>query len=123
MAAPAPAPVSLTEVIQQVAASSVNHNSVAQILRTFAPTEVREIVLASLLPGPQDPLALLDIRAHTLLLLFILYVFGALSFSLSLSLSECLGCVVGIDVFLVAGLQIGAVGCCGRRRRRGCTTR
>jgi COP9 signalosome complex subunit 3 len=72
MAALAPAPTSLVDLIQQVTTPGANLASVAQTLRTFAPADVREIVLAGLLPGPQDPLALLDVRAHTLPLLFIL---------------------------------------------------
>lgn len=72
MAAPPPVPVSLTDLLQQVTAPGANPASVAQTLRTFAPADIREIVLSNLLPGPQDPLAHLDIQTHTLPILFIL---------------------------------------------------
>jgi hypothetical protein len=48
--------------------------ALAQTLRTFAPDEHRELVLAGMLPGMQDPLALLNIEANTLGVLFILCV-------------------------------------------------
>jgi COP9 signalosome complex subunit 3 len=65
---------SLESLIQHITAPGANPASLAHTLRTFAPLEVREVILASLLPGPQDPLALLDPSVNTVGLLFILYV-------------------------------------------------
>jgi hypothetical protein len=81
MAAPAPGPatgpdqpVSLETIIQQITTPTVALSSLAHTLRTFAPADIRETILASILPGGQDPLELLDPSVNTLGLLYLLYV-------------------------------------------------
>jgi hypothetical protein len=81
MAAPTPGPatgadqpVSLETIIQQITTPTVALSSLAHTLRTFAPAEIRETILASILPGGQDPLELLDPSVNTLGLLYLLYV-------------------------------------------------
>ncbi|KAG9311535.1 hypothetical protein JVU11DRAFT_7739 [Chiua virens] len=63
--------VSLAHVITAItsAASPLQLN---QQLKSFAPKEVRNMILASLLPDGRDPLSLLDIQADTLGILHIL---------------------------------------------------
>ena len=43
-------------------------------LRTFAPNDVRDTILAGPLTNGQDPLTVLDIAQHTIGVLHILYV-------------------------------------------------
>lgn len=63
--------ISLMNVITAITtATSPPHLS--QYLKNFAPKEVREVVLASMLPEGQDPLAILDIQANTLGILYTL---------------------------------------------------
>ncbi|KAI6001510.1 hypothetical protein EDC04DRAFT_2871942 [Pisolithus marmoratus] len=63
--------ISLMNVITAITtATSAPHLS--QYLKNFAPKEVREVVLASMLPEGQDPLTILDIQANTLGILYIL---------------------------------------------------
>ncbi|KAF9240427.1 hypothetical protein BU15DRAFT_45833 [Melanogaster broomeanus] len=50
-----------------ISPSQLNHQ-----LKNFAPKDVREVILASLLPDGQDPLAVLDIQANTLGILYII---------------------------------------------------
>ncbi|KAI6142682.1 hypothetical protein BKA82DRAFT_738486 [Pisolithus tinctorius] len=65
--------ISLMNVITLITtATSPPHLS--QYLKNFAPKEVREVVLASMLPEGQDPLAILDIQANTLGNLYILFM-------------------------------------------------
>ena len=63
--------ISLINVITAITTadspSQLNHQ-----LKTFAPKEVRDVILASLLPDGQDPLSVLDIQANTLGILHIL---------------------------------------------------
>ncbi|KAH7882842.1 hypothetical protein F5I97DRAFT_1900062 [Phlebopus sp. FC_14] len=66
--APDDQPVLLFSIITSAAPSDRIH----QQLRSFAPKDVREVVLASLLPDGQDPLTLLDIQTNTLGILYIL---------------------------------------------------
>jgi len=65
--------ISLINVITAITSadspSQLNHQ-----LKTFAPKEVRDVILASLLPDGQDPLSVLDIQANTL---GILHIFTA----------------------------------------------
>ncbi|KAF8838396.1 hypothetical protein BDN67DRAFT_971595 [Paxillus ammoniavirescens] len=62
--------VSLSNVISAIT-TAVLPSQLNQHLRNFAPKDVREVVLASLLPDGQDPLAVLDIQANTLGILYI----------------------------------------------------
>jgi len=79
-AAPVPPPpsdntdendISLHNVIAAIttatSAFQLNHS-----LKTFAPKDIREVILASFLPDGQDPLSVLDIQANTLGILYIL---------------------------------------------------
>ncbi|KAJ8701401.1 hypothetical protein PTI98_000191 [Pleurotus ostreatus] len=62
---------SLDSIIQQITTSN-NIRALDQTLRNSLPKEARETILASMLPGGQDPLAILDPRANTLGVLYIL---------------------------------------------------
>lgn len=53
-----------------------NANNYAQLshsLRTFAPNDVRDTILAGPLTNGQDPLTVLDVAQHTIGVLYILY--------------------------------------------------
>lgn len=63
--------ISLDRVLTEITSTS-NIHTLNQALRSFAPKDVRESVLSSLLPGGQDPLNSLDIQRDTLGVLFIL---------------------------------------------------
>lgn len=52
--------------------SATHLHALNQTLRGFAPKDVREPMLASLLPGNQDPLAVLHSQRNTLGILYIL---------------------------------------------------
>lgn len=64
---------SLATVITAIT-TAVSPSQLHQQLKTFAPREVRDVILASLLPDGQDPLSVLDIQANTLGILHILCV-------------------------------------------------
>lgn len=63
--------ISLMNVIAAIT-TAMSLPQLSQYLRSFAPKEVREVVLASMLPEGQDPLTILDIQANTLGILYIL---------------------------------------------------
>lgn len=63
--------VSLVNVITAIT-TTVSPFQLNQQLKVFAPKEVRDVILASLLPDGQDPLSVLDIQANTLGILHIL---------------------------------------------------
>jgi hypothetical protein len=65
----------LAAVVQHIASAQTAQDllALAHTLRTFAPDEQREHILAGVLPGAQDPLPLLNIHANTLGVLYILY--------------------------------------------------
>ncbi|KAI9458451.1 hypothetical protein HD554DRAFT_2029634 [Boletus coccyginus] len=63
--------VSLVNVITAIT-TAVSPSHLNQQLKMFAPKEVRDVILASLLPDGQDPLSVLDIQANTLGILHIL---------------------------------------------------
>ncbi|KAF9220827.1 hypothetical protein BS17DRAFT_680653, partial [Gyrodon lividus] len=52
--------------------TAISPSQLNQYLKNFSPKEVREVVLASLLPDGQDPLGVLDMQANTLGILYIL---------------------------------------------------
>ena len=62
---------SLDDVLTQITIHAPNLSS---YLKTFAPKEVRETILASTLGSGQDPLSVLDPHRNTLGYLYILYV-------------------------------------------------
>lgn len=68
----------LTAITTATSPSQLNHN-----LKSFAPKEVREVVLASLLSDGQDPLTVLDIQVNTLGILYILLVPGGVTETVS----------------------------------------
>lgn len=68
----APPTASLGAALQHIMTPGVAPGALAHALRTLAPAEVRDTMLGGLLPGAQDPLALLDPQTHTLGVLFIL---------------------------------------------------
>ena len=63
--------ISLVNVITAIT-TAASPSYLNQQLKTFAPKEVRDVILASLLPDGQDPLSVLDIQANTLGILHIL---------------------------------------------------
>ncbi|KAG8216616.1 hypothetical protein J3R82DRAFT_6804, partial [Butyriboletus roseoflavus] len=63
--------VSLVNVITAIT-TAVSPSQLNQQLKAFAPKEVRDVILASLLSDGQDPLSVLDIQANTLGILHIL---------------------------------------------------
>ncbi|KAG2063422.1 hypothetical protein BDR04DRAFT_1235525 [Suillus decipiens] len=63
--------VSLGSIVATITSVS-NPSQLNQYLRSCAPKDVREVLLASILPGSQDPLTLLNARDHTLGMLYIL---------------------------------------------------
>ena len=63
---------SLGDVLTRITSES-NPQSLNAYLKTFAPKDVRETILASILPGSQDPLSVLDPQHNTLGCLYILY--------------------------------------------------
>ncbi|KAG1871565.1 hypothetical protein F4604DRAFT_1770415 [Suillus subluteus] len=63
--------VSLGSIVATITSAS-SPSQLNQYLRSCAPKDVREVLLASILPGSQDPLALLNARDHTLGMLYIL---------------------------------------------------
>ena len=65
--------VSLVNVIAAIT-TAVWPSQLNQYLKTFAPKEVRDLILASALPDGRDPLSVLDIQANTLGILHILCV-------------------------------------------------
>ncbi|KAF4581663.1 hypothetical protein EYR40_002674 [Pleurotus pulmonarius] len=69
--APSDSSGSLDSIIQQITTSN-NIRTLDQTLRNSLPKEARETILASMLPGGQDPLAILDPRVNTLGFLYIL---------------------------------------------------
>jgi COP9 signalosome complex subunit 3 len=63
----------LATIVQHITnAQPGSLSSLAHILKTFAPEDQRDAVLGGLLPGAQDPLALLNPRINTLGYLYIL---------------------------------------------------
>ena len=62
---------SLDDVLTQI---TTNAQHLASYLKTFAPRDVRETILASTLGSGQDPLTVLDPQTNTLGFLYILYV-------------------------------------------------
>jgi COP9 signalosome complex subunit 3 len=63
----------LATVVQHITnANPASMSTLAQSLKSFAPEEQRDAILGGLLPGAQDPLAILDPRANTLGYLYIL---------------------------------------------------
>ncbi|KAI8996251.1 hypothetical protein BD414DRAFT_477249 [Trametes punicea] len=65
------ASASLDDVLSQITTSS-SPSSLNQYLRSFAPKESRDTILASTLSSGQDPLTVLDTRTNTLGILYIL---------------------------------------------------
>jgi COP9 signalosome complex subunit 3 len=63
--------ISLVNIITAIT-TAASPSYLNQQLKTFAPKEVRDVILASLLPDGQDPLSVLDIQANTLGILHIL---------------------------------------------------
>jgi COP9 signalosome complex subunit 3 len=68
MAAP-----SLDVVVVEITNAN-NYSQLSHLLRTFAPNDVRDTILAGPLTNGQDPLTVLDIAQHTIGVLYILYV-------------------------------------------------
>lgn len=66
MAAP-----SLDVVIVEITNAN-NYSQLSHSLRTFAPNDVRDTILAGSLTNGQDPLTVLDIAQHTIGVLYIL---------------------------------------------------
>ena len=64
---------SLDDVLQQITTSN-NPSTLNHYLKTFAPKESRDTILASTLSSGQDPLSVLDPQSNTLGYLYILYV-------------------------------------------------
>lgn len=64
---------SLDDVLTHVT-TTTNPSSLNLYLKSFAPKEVRDSILASLLGSGQDPLTVLDPERNTLGYLYILYV-------------------------------------------------
>ncbi|KAI0820144.1 hypothetical protein BC628DRAFT_1399117 [Trametes gibbosa] len=62
---------SLDDVLQQIT-TSTNPNTLHHYLKSFAPKEVRDVILASTLSSGQDPLSALDPERNTLGFLYIL---------------------------------------------------
>ncbi|TFK47638.1 hypothetical protein OE88DRAFT_782487 [Heliocybe sulcata] len=78
---PAPAPPEETPApdasnsLEALIAQITSHNdpqALNHMLRTFAPKEVKETILGSLLPGGADPLQALDVEVNTLGILYLL---------------------------------------------------
>jgi hypothetical protein len=65
--------ISLGSIVATINSTS-NPSQLNQYLRSCASKDVREVLLASILPGNQDPLTLLNVRDHTLGILYILWV-------------------------------------------------
>ncbi|KIJ63825.1 hypothetical protein HYDPIDRAFT_155393 [Hydnomerulius pinastri MD-312] len=63
--------VSLDNVIS-IITTATSPSQLSSQLKSFAPKDVREVVLASLLPDGQDPLTVLDMQANTLGIIYIL---------------------------------------------------
>ena len=63
--------VSLDNIITAIT-TAVSPSQLNQQLKAFAPKDVRDVILASLLPDGQDPLSVLNIQANTLGILHIL---------------------------------------------------
>ncbi|KAG1765979.1 hypothetical protein EV702DRAFT_1151036 [Suillus placidus] len=63
--------VSLGSIVTTITSAS-SPSQLNQYLRSCASKDVREVLLASILPGNQDPLTLLNVRDHTLGMLYIL---------------------------------------------------
>lgn len=63
--------VSLGSIVTTITSAS-SPSQLNQYLRSCASKDVREVLLASILPGSQDPLTLLNVRDHTLGMLYIL---------------------------------------------------
>lgn len=61
----------LERILSDITATTHIH-ALNQTLRGCAPKDVREPMLASMLPGGQDPLTVLDIQRNTLGVLYIL---------------------------------------------------
>jgi hypothetical protein len=63
----------LATVVQHITnAQPTNINALAHMLRSFDKDEQRDAILGGLLPGAQDPLAILNPRTNTLGYLYIL---------------------------------------------------
>ncbi len=77
-------PTSLDDVLQQLT-TSTNINSLHHYLKSFAPKESRDIILASTLSSGQDPLSVLDPQRNTLGFLYILYVHRSRSSAICLN--------------------------------------
>ena len=64
---------SLDDVLTHIT-TATNPNTLNHYLKSFAPKDVRETILASTLGSGQDPLTVLDPSRNTLGYLYILYV-------------------------------------------------
>ncbi|KAG1730357.1 hypothetical protein EDD22DRAFT_1014793, partial [Suillus occidentalis] len=64
--------VSLASIVATITSATSSPSHLNQYLRNCASKDVREVLLASILPGSQDPLTLLNARDHTLGMLYIL---------------------------------------------------
>ncbi|KIK42328.1 hypothetical protein CY34DRAFT_83767 [Suillus luteus UH-Slu-Lm8-n1] len=64
--------VSLASIVATITSAASSPSHLNQYLRNCASKDVREVLLASILPGSQDPLTLLTARDHTLGMLYIL---------------------------------------------------
>lgn len=63
---------SLDVVVVEIV-NAKNYSQLSHSLRTFAPNDVRDTILAGPLTNGQDPLTVLDIAQHTIGVLYILY--------------------------------------------------
>ncbi len=72
-------PTSLEGIVTQIT-SSTSPAALADLLRAFSNNREgeRELILASSLPGGQEPLELLDVKKDTVGWAFILYVYSFL---------------------------------------------
>lgn len=78
---------SLDDVLHQLT-TSTNLNNLHHYLKSFAPKESRDIILASTLSSGQDPLSVLDPQRNTLGYLYILYVHRSRSSDMYLTILQ-----------------------------------
>lgn len=64
-------PPSLDVVVVEITNAN-NYSQLSHSLRTFAPNDVRDTILAGSLSNGQDPLTVLDMTQHTIGVLYIL---------------------------------------------------
>ena len=64
-------PMSLDTILNQITTSN-NPAALNHTLRNAIPKESRDTILASALPGAQDPLSVLDMRQNTIGVLYIM---------------------------------------------------